>query len=301
MRFADHRRDAALRDWRASTDPPRRAPADNLWFEERVSQARHHRFESLAPDTPSATSLADWQTVYCATFVQTDDPDTFRDSFDPAHLVPGLLDTQQRIVRLERIPVTSLNEAGLIFDDLARAFARHDHAVVDVFLQRWNVRRDSRPAFAAWKDEVIDDLGHTDWPDRLRDRLGLAHHDPDAAGPIPVMLMEYDVASVLRTASGRGIRVAFVSPTVLDSPPWPWFFPSPAALAYGRTVDLSAGAPRLLAEFLHVGMTYTRDHIARIGEITRPIGRGDLRGLRNGHLAALRAAARRPDFGEDMP
>ena len=301
MQFSNPRRQSALHAWRGNPAPDQRAKADNIWFEECVSAARWRHFEVIAPDTSSPADLAAWQTDYCATNVQTDNPDTFRDDLDPARLVSGSLDTYQRIARLEIVRATVLNEAGLSFGDLSRAFDAGDHAVLDVFLRGWNAKRDGRPAFAAWKDELIDDLSAPDWADRVRDRLGLAHHNPAPARPIPVILMEYDVASVLHAAASRGVRDAFVCPTVVDSAPWPWFFPSPNGLAYGRTMNLGAGTASLLAEFLHVGMTYTRDHIARLGEITRPVGPVELRGLRNRHLAALRAAARRPDFGEDMP
>jgi hypothetical protein len=301
MQFSNPQRELALHAWRGDPAPHQRASADNVTFEECISPARWQRFEAIAPDTPSPAALARWQTDYCATYVQTDNPDSFRDDLDPARLVPGSLDTHQRIARLERVPAVVLNEAGLSFEDLRRAFHARDAAVLDAVLQLWNARRDGRPAFAAWKDELIDDLRVLDWADRVRDRLGLAHHNPDPARPIPVILMEYDVASVLRAAASQGTRHAFVCPTVVDSPPWPWFFPSPAGLAYGRTMNIGTGSPILAAEFLHVRMTYTRDHIARLGEITRPVAPEDLRGLRNRHLAALRTAARRPDFGEDMP
>jgi hypothetical protein len=300
MLFSEPQRNSTLNTWRTDGSPCQRASADNMWFEERVSPARWQHFESIAPDMPSPAALAAWQQDYCATYVQTDNPDTFRDDLRPARLVPGLLDTYQRIARLERVPATLLNEVGLTFDDLIRAFDQANHAVLDAFLLRWKVRRDGRPAFATWKDELIDELRFPDWPDRIRDRLGLAHHNPDGSGSIPVILMVYDVASVLRSAADHGIRDGIVSPTVLDSPPWPWFFPSPAGLAYGRTMSLSADSTQLLAEFLHVGMTYTRGHIARLGEIKRPVGSVDMRGLRNHHLATVRAAAHRPDFGEDM-
>ena len=301
MHFSNMQRESALRDWRADSDPTQRAVADNIWFEERVSNARLRHFEAIAPDTPSPTALVAWQTDYCATYVQTDNPDTFRADLDPARLVPGSLDTHQRIARLESVPSTLLNEAGLTFDDLTRAFVQGNHAVLDVFLRLWNARRDGRPAFAAWRDELIGDLSFPDWADRVRDRLGLAHYDPAAAGPISVILMEYDVAGVLHAAASRGVRDPFVCPTVIDSPPWPWFFPSPAGLAYGRTMNLGAGTLDLIAEFLHIGMTYTHNNIARLGEITRPLGAVNMRALRNHHLAAVRAAARQPDFGEVMP
>lgn len=300
MLFNDVNRNAVLDTWRADSAPCERAKADNIYFEERVSPARLRHFEALAPDTPSPASLETWQTEYCTTYVQTDEPDTFRGNLDPSPLVPGLLDLDQRIARLERVPATLLAEVELTFEQLIRGFNEDNHAVLDVFLQRWNARRDGRPAFAAWKDELTDDLRLPDWADRIRDRLGLAHHDPGPSGPVPVMLMEYDVASVLRAAANHGVRNAFVSPTVIDSLPSPWFFPSPTGLAYGRTMNLGSGTPLLLAELLHVRMTYTRNHIGRLGEIERKVGPVDMRGLRNHHLAALRHAAHRPDFGEDM-
>ena len=300
MHFADPRRKSVLDLWRADTSPSECAMGDNVWFEERVSPARWRHFEALAPDLPSPESLAAWQKDYCATYVRNDNPDTFRADLDPARLVPGLLDTHQRIIRLESIPSASLNEAGLTFGGLTRAFTGGDDAVLDVFLQNWNARRDGRPAFAAWKDELRAELQHADWADRIRDRLGLAHYDP-GPNPIPVMLVEYDVASVVGAASRGGVRDAFACPTVIDSQPSPWFFPSPAGLAYGRTVNLRSGAPSLLAEFLHLRITYTRAHIARLGEIRRPVDNAvDMRDMRNRHLATLRTESHRPDFGEDM-
>ena len=300
MLFNNETRTTALHAWRALPSHERRAEGDNILFEERVSPARLQRFESVAPDTPSPTSLRQWQKDYCETYVEKDDPDTFRDDLAPARLVPGLVDADQRIVRLEKVSIAALNEAGRTFDELVRAHDARDDAVLDVFLRGWNARRDGRPAFAAWKDELIGDLRFPDWADRLRDRLGMAHHDPTPANPIPVILMEYCAADVLRAAARIGVRHAFVSPTVLDSPPWRWFFPSPAGLPSGRTMNLGAGSPGLLAEFLHVGMKYTRDHIAKLGHIVRPVPAIGMRDLRNRHLAWVRAASGRPDFGEEM-
>src|ERR1700679_917698 len=113
MHFSNPQRESALRAWRADISSTQRASADNIWFEERVSAARCRHFEAIAPDTPSPASLAAWQKDYCATHVETDDPATFRDSLVPARLVPGLLDTHQRIARLEHVPATTLREAGL--------------------------------------------------------------------------------------------------------------------------------------------------------------------------------------------
>lgn len=304
MRFSHTQLDTALVNWRQARDLPSRAKADNIWFEERVSPVRAQHFEATAGDIPSATALENCHTDYCRKHVQTSGsevPATFREGLEPVRL-GGMLDTAQRIVRLERIPRRVLTVTGYTVDDLLRALRTRDYAVLDVVLQQWNAVRDNRPAFGAWKDEVVDDLHASDWADRLRDNLGLAHYDPVPGSTIPVMLMEYDVATVLRSAAANGIRGAFTVPTVLDSEPWQWFFPAPGGLSYGRVLNLGPGPDaRLFVEFLHVGIPYTRDHISRMGEIVRPVESIDIRMLRNRHLAALRQFAQQPDFGEEMP
>ncbi len=301
MQFTDPHWTRDLQRWRESHEPPERACADNIWFEECVSAARLGRFEAAARTLPAPSALKQWQTDYCRTYVQSDDPETFHNDLDPARLGPGLLDTHQRIVRLECVPKGVLEKTGMEFDDLERGLLTANHAVLDVFLTQWNARRDHRPIFAAWKDELIDHLAHPGWADQIRDRLGLAHYNPREGGDIAVALMEYDVATVLRAATPLGIRQAFVRPTVLDSTPWPWFFPSPSDLPYGRTVNLDKTSAVFAAELLHVHISYTRDHMKRLGWIRKPADLVDVSHLRNRHLAVLRAAAHRPDFGEDMP
>ncbi len=297
MRFTGTERDDAHRIWRAVGPEHERAAADNVWFEERVSADRWNRFELLAPGIESPEALARWQTDYCRTYVHNDDPDTFRAALAPARLTTGLLDTDQRIVRLEKVDSTVLGEAGLSFDELLTAHQRHDTAVQEIFLRRWNDRRDGRPSFGAWKDEMLDELLDPNWADAFRDRLGLAHYNPGPRAPIPVILMEYNVATVLTAAMARA---GIVIPTVLDSPPWPWFFPSPNNLDYGRCMDLSEHDQRLRTELLHVPVTYRHDHIARIGTIARPVVMVPLRDRRNRHLATVRTAAGQPEFGEEM-
>jgi hypothetical protein len=165
-----------------------------------------------------------------------------------------------------------------------------------------NDARDDRPSFAAWKDQVLDEIAAPDWPDQLRDRLGLAHYDP-ADGPIPVALMQYTVRDVTIEAGRLGLPHAFTAPTVLDTGPWPWFFPAPRELDYGRAMPLVPYGDdnALLAEMLHIRLTYRRDHIVKLGEIRRRTGAPDLKELRNHHLVALQLAADRYDFGEEIP
>lgn len=300
MLFSDPDLQSELQTWRLGSTLDQRAMADNIWFEERISPARLAHFEAIVRTPASPAPLAKRQDVYWKEYVKSDQPDTFQSALAPARLVPGLLDTTQRIVRLETIRPTVLASVGMTFDNLRDAHATGNAAVLDVFLDQWNRDRDGRPAFAAWKDEVRNHLLFPDWADQMRDRFGLAHYNP-SPDPIPVILMEYTVADILLAADRLGFEHAIVSPTVLDGGPWPWFFPSPAGLAYGRTMPLPPDPHRLMAEILHVKMNYNRDHIAQFGAITRAIAPIEMRVLRNHHLAALRSAAKRPDFGEEMP
>lgn len=317
MHFADRSLQDVLTQWRNATEPAARATADNLWFEERIGAARQSLFEAEAGGAADPTALQNRQADYFATFVKVDlDPDaeaelwphTFLSEFEPADLGPGPLEPFQPILRLEDL-TRPIEAAGLPghnlrqrFDHLKAAF--DDPAQGDVvvkFLEGWNRKRDRRPAFAAWKDQLLHELDQPDWPDLLRDRLGLAHYDC-RDGPMPVALIEYTARDVMAEAAAHGLSHSFTAPTVLDSGPWPYFFPAPRELPYGRAMPLHPvdDESQLLAEMLHVRLTYRREHIVKLGEVRRPVGDPDIRELRNRHLLALQAAAGR-DFGEDMP
>ncbi len=56
----------------------------------------------------------------------------------------------------------------------------------------------------------------------------------------------------------------------------------------------------LVVELLHVRITYRREHIMQVGEITCAPAPLALAQLRNHHLMALRLASGRDDFGEEM-
>ena len=115
--------------------------------------------------------------------------------------------------------------------------------------------------------------------------------------------MEYSVREVIAEASSQGCTQPFAAPTVLDCGPWPWFFPAPKELAYGRAMPLTpmGSDDQLLAEMLHFRLTYRRAHIVKLGLIRRPLGEPNLKELRNHHLLALQLASDRYDFGEEMP
>ena len=228
-------------------------------------------------------------------------PHTFVATLDPSDLGP--IDEMQKIFRIESL-VRPLNAQGFSFEELKKAFDDNEMTVVDGFLRTWNDSngRDWRPAFAVFKDELGDDLAQADWPSRLRDRLGLAHYDC-ADGPVPIALLEYSVSDVRAAATENGLACAFTNPTVLDTEPWPFFFPAPPELTCGRTMALYEvqDDKDLLAEILHFRITYKREHLVRLGEIGNPPNAYDLRSLRNHHLLALHVASGRDDFGEEIP
>ena len=216
----------------------------------------------------------------------------------------GAISPEQKLVRIEDI-TRHLPSGRPTLIELANSLASSDPAVSatsETFLDQWNLARDNRPTFAAFKDELRPEIGDPAWPEKLRDRLGLAHYSA-AGGPLIVALMEYTVDDVLTEAArSPEITYPYCIPTFLDSRPSCRFFPTPK--------DLPAGAPmalfeigsdeELIAEVLHSRLSYRRHHIAKLGEITSDGPMLDLQAVRNNHLTALRLAAARYDFGEEL-
>lgn len=294
MRFADPRLQTVLLDWRSRSDVVERAKADNVWFEERLDDRRRECFEAGAAVGASLEHLIrDHVGVHVETL---DVPETFSLAHGPA--IYAALDEDQVIVRLELIQ-RALVADSTTFEDVHAAFERGEHAVLDKFLDTWNGKRDARPAFAAFGRELGDDLAAADWPQRLRDRLGLAHY---GAGSEPVALMCYTVREVMAAARAAGAASAFAVPTVLDAPSNPQFFPGPVGLPCGRAMPLQDGydEAHLVAEVLHARIAYRRNHLVKLARMGAPPVRGDLKALRNHHLLVLRIASDRYDFGEEI-
>jgi hypothetical protein len=299
----------ALGQWRNMTDMVERSAADNIWFEQRVSDERQRCFEEVADGCDGPVSLRKALVDHWNEFIRVDDgiPHTFLPSLIPASFGP--LDMRQRIVRIESL-IRPLEAYGLSrgheqdFSRLRQAFERNETELIDGFVTVWNEssQRDWRPAFATFKDEVLEDLKCPEWPSLLRDRLGLAHYDC-AGGPIPIALMEYSVGDVVDAAMRAKTSISITVPTVLDSVPWPYFFPSPVDLSCGRAMTLyEVDDDRdLLAEILHFRIAYRREHLVRLDEIRDPPRRCELKVLRNHHLLALRLASGDRSYGEEMP
>ena len=203
--------------------------AHNYLFETRVSTGRQAAYEAAVG--ADAADVKAWKNrhkayIFERVYVKPHEvPETFVSSDSPALL--GAIAAAQYVVRLESLGQT-LAAKGY---DLARVEEQLDalrsarkederrkaHAFLSEFCDHWNrVRGQHRPSFATFLDEIEADLPVPDWPDRVRDRLGLSHHNvTDARPAIPVALVRYRAGEVLERA-GEARSRAFAVPTVLD-------------------------------------------------------------------------------------
>jgi len=279
----------------SSGDAKYRAKAQNYRFEEQVSPERLAAFETFCGELAAAQTLEHRHTDYWEELCRyAEIPETFLKSLGP--VTHGGLAVEQRIIRIEGID--RVIKEDVEFDALRKAVADKDTLFQEGFLNLLNIK-DNRPVFAAFHDDLLDDLGKADWPNVFRDRLGLAHHNPKER-PIRIALMCYTVGEVL--AGCEDDAVAITKPTVLDSRPWEYYYPAPKDVDYGRAMALTMDRDEssLQAEILHVRMDYKPKHLIKVGRIDRPVPEIDLKDLRNHHLLCLRMESGRDDFGEEM-
>ena len=289
------------------------AVADNCRFDERASSDRWRQFDALLSGLVAGRSVIHWWDWTEANQLHLDQkcnvastsvPDAFLEINRTAWLT-GLSDNQT-LVRIEALP-RALAGIALALDDLIDLLQRSDDgdrdagSAVRFFFDTWNQRRDARPAFAAFYDEVKQEADHADWPHVLRDRLGLGHYGYSGSTPLPVALMRYPLADVLSSQTHQQLAVACSVPTVLDGGMHEFFFPVPQEHPYGATVHLVPDqADTLTAEIVHCRIDYEREHLWRLGWITRPhqMPMGQLPDARDLHLLALQVECDRCDFGE---
>ena len=293
-----------------SADAVVAAVADNCRFDERASEERWQAFEAMLPSSPDGQAIGwvDWTDTYrlhleARCIVQ---PPSVPDAFLAANRCAWLtaLTEDQSLVRIEALNRPLQRSAMELheLDDLLQRTDGDAGQVLRSFLETWNQRRDARPVFAAFADEVQAEMNDDDWPHALRDRLGLGHHSPTDGAPLPIALMRYSLKDVLaaRTAAAAS---AVALPTVLDGGMHEFFFPVPRLHPYGATLHLAPErADVLTAEVVHCRIDYEPHHIYRLGEISRPARLNDaqLREARDLHLYALREACGRHDFGEPL-
>ena len=287
--------------------------ADNCRFDERAGTDRWQRFEEVLLSVAANRNAIVWQDWaetnqlhverYC-NVSRPSVPDAFLEINQHAWLRE--ISANQSLVRIEALN-RPLHGCALEPDSLDGLLQRADtgdddaHRAVQFFFDTWNQRRDARPAFAAFYDEVRQEADDVDWPHALRDRLGLGHYGH--TGPLPVALMRYPLAEVCSAQASRQLPVACAVPTVLDGGMHEFFFSVPREHPYGATVHLAPEqADTITAEILHCRIDYQREHLWRTGLITRPRQLTDdqLRKARDLHLLTLRNACGRADFGEPL-
>jgi hypothetical protein len=225
-------------------------------------------------------------------------PETFRlfptrapvEADEGLHLVR--VDTARSVARGAGLTIdalTSLAERTLTGDAGAAT-------ALDAGLRMWTSRIDRRPAFAAFWDDVSELFNATgDWPNLLRDRLGLAHLDPAERGDIRVLVFRYAISQVPRSARPDPVRL-IVGPSVLDGTHWPQFCPSPKEESTGHTMDLSGNLDWPRREVVHANVRIGSANLFRVGTITRSIP-SDRRTARGLHLLLIRERCSRDDYG----
>lgn len=307
MQFLDAGLNAVLDSWAADADPQERACAHNVLFDERISAPRRSIFEVYQDSATEPRTMRRRAVDYYEERVRTDRmlPDTFSASNAAANL--GDLSPEQKMLRLECL-FEPLDKTGVSFTALGQALGRHDrgsHTLVDDFLEQWNTRPDIRRnpvSFAAFQEECLDELAAPDWPDRLRDRLGLPHYNPTPA-PIPVALMLYEAGEITNQVARDAVAAqTFCAPTALDGSPYTQFMPTPYELNFGCPMGLDPiiSDENLIAEVVHPRLRYQRRHLVRVGYVNTLIPPVNLINLRNAHIMALRLASGRYDFGMDL-
>jgi len=311
---------ALLNDMLRSGDVVLRARAENFRMEERVSRERQTHYETQhGPASATYDAWLESHQDYLQGLVYTELPETFlsvnADAALPA-AVTSELGAGQELIRVESLdyalgdtkvgsladlenslavynnqrpdPNINAGEAKALLQEVCRSLNQNPNAV--------------RPRFAAFAQELAEDIDGPDWPLRLRDRLGLAHLPPTKAfGPYPVVLMRYTVGEVAAHARNLAANYPLAVPTVLDAEPYEIFHPSLRQQNYGRTLNLAGAGDcdRLASEVLHLRMDYSPKHIWKVGAIT---ARADtspqrLAKLRGDHLACLQLLSNRDDFG----
>ena len=142
------------------------AVADNCRFDERAGVARWQRFDALLSALTAGADAIQWQDWaetnrlhlerYC-NVPSLSVPDAFLDINQDAWL--DELSDNQSVVRIEAL-TRPLQTSGLSLDGLNELLQQADNGAPDagqavqLFFDAWNQRRDARPAFVAFYDEV---------------------------------------------------------------------------------------------------------------------------------------------------
>jgi hypothetical protein len=313
---ADHT--AALQ----SNEPKRLAVAHNILFEQRVSPDRVQIAEDAAVVRGAENNIGTALEAHYRSRITAGgakDHPTFSDlnaaaAYHPISEHEYLMRVENLTWEIDRVrPSTRNDVAGAERTRIQAAFeavgkgisTRETDAIVNDFLEIWNSSyRDYRPMFAGFEAEIGSDAARPDWPVRLRDRLGLAHYEPNGS-PLVVCIMRYRIAEVIKFAqqSVDPVKNIFLSPTVLDCGNWEYFFPAPKNCQGGRALYLGrvSDYANFFSELLHFRIDYERKHVFKIGVLNEPVTDCSLNCMRNSHLDAVQLAFDEYDFGLPMP
>lgn len=300
MKFAHSGVDQLLDEWARHSEEDLRAQGQNLRCEARLTGARGAAIDQFLDPAPTTSDdLRARYIDYVKERVVSPAGGT-PETFTPLNAEAVVsVSPDVTLVRLENLRF-ALDAAGVTLEQLQTALGASDGLSRDLvarFLRIWNqpdVRR-NLVAFAAIRSELVDEVTAPDWPEKLRDRLGLAFYNGSRA-PIPVALVQYDAAEV------EAFGGPFCAPTVADTEPWEIYFPTPATATYGCPMSLEPRdyADALVAEILHPRIPYQRHHLIGVGWITSDRPSHSLETLRNNHLWALRIALDAEPFGQEL-
>ncbi len=300
--------------------------ARNFQLDERVSLARG---ETYATYQGTPNDLATWRArhqLYLEreVFVSGDEqaspahfdtsdphlvPDTFRSGWDESPF--ARVDAPRYLIRM--MPVSDIaaisrhGEPAHLLKTAERSLGGDSVAAkeLDGVLADLAGLADRRPVFAGFFEDADDLFGDApdgdapDWPDRLRNRLGLLHYAPMAPGEtIPVFVFRYPVR-LIPTTPGSGAVRPLVPPCVLDGGLSAAFVPSPVGEWTGYTIHLGDTQDPSVAhrrEVLHPTVQWTRSHLFRVGVLRLPVSQARLADARGLHILEVREASGRHDF-----
>lgn len=313
---------AILNDMRHSTDITERARAENFLWDERGEGLRQTHYEEVINQWLDEETYKRWRQVhqdYLAMHVTIESPITFQDVNSDAGLSPKVwsdMGEDQVLMRIECLDwavntiklesLATLKSALEIFvskkptDMVSVADAK---ALLTKLCESLNTSPNAvRPRFAAFAQELDEEIAADDWPDRLRDRLGLAHYPRNGMTRWPVALMAYTVKEVREGVDRTAAPQLLTVPTPLDDMPYEIFHPAPKGMDFGRTLHLGDNreCDKLASEVLHPRFNYAANHILKIGEISAPadVTSEKLAKLRETHIFCLRWHNQdRQDFG----
>ena len=296
----------------------------NFLLDERLEASRLQSYGGFLP-AAGPTTFTEWDTAhkrYLETCVFATPPPTsdmsLLDVSDPAacpetfRAASGLVELEAvdlntyliRMVSVEdlatmaRTPADTLFELGERVSSSGQRGTPDEQKLSDLLEEAYlGDRCDRRPVFAAFYEDLQDDLAKPDWANRLRDRLGLYHLNEGQRGGLPrrVFLFWYRVRELPRRPGRTSTRPLAV-PSVLDHRMNEAFCPAPAALDRGRLVNLSESDTELPArELLHPFLPLEASHLLRVGKVTTPVP-ADLAPARRNHLILVRMLAQQDDF-----